>query len=470
MSEFKNNSEGLFAAILDRDFAAADKMLAAGVTLDGNIRDALVKGPSSAANFVLARYNYHKQFMSFAGSASAEDFAAVAEKLFGLVGEPLFNNIGEYRYSSNFRDKFYDPVFFEAVLKYFNGKQMRKQMTMQEIIGKNSVELLALCGKYDWLKLPRIRDAMIEYSQKANRTECTAWLLDFKNRTADLKAERERAEKRMQREMNASPTSIAEMKKVWRFKKLEDGGVEITSYKGRQAEVVVPEKIGKDAVTSIGNRAFAGDRYAANRTPEEICEFRRNNITKITLPETVNNIGGGAFLSCEALKEVNIPSGVTIINPNTFANTAIDVIELPETVERLADYAFSAAHLKELKLPQSLAEIGDGALQQCGFERIEIPAKIKVINPNIFWNCKNLKEIILPEGVEEIKTRAFWFCPSLEKINLPASIKKIDNVKSGGKITPPFDDNPKLTAIVEKGSYAEKYCARNNIAYKYKED
>lgn len=465
-----DDSEKLFAAILQKDFAAADKMLAAGVTLDGDIRDALVKGPSSAANFVLARYNYHKQFMGFAKCASAEDFAAVVEKLFGLVGEPLFNNLGEYRYNPNIGKKFYDPVFFEAVLKCCNGKQMRKQMTMQEIIDKNSVELLELCAKYGWLKLPRIRDAMIEYSQKAQRTECTAWLLDFKNRTADLKAERERAEKRMQRELNASPTSIAEMKKVWRFKKLEDGTLEITSYKGDKSEVVVPEKIGKDTVTSIGNRAFTGDRYAANRTPEEICEFRKNNIIRITLPETINNIGSGAFLSCKALKEVNIPTGVTIINPNTFANTAIDVIELPETVERLADYALTAAHLKELKLPQSLAEMGKGALRSCDFERIEIPPKIKVINTDIFWNCKNLKEIILPEGIEEIKARACWSCPSLEKINLPASIKKIENFKRGGEITPAFVNSPKLTAVVEKGSYAEKYCAKNNINYRYKED
>ena len=33
-----------------------------------------------------------------------------------------------------------------------------------------------------------------------------------------------------------------------------------------------------------------------------------------------------------------------------------------------------------------------------------------------------------------------------------------------------FADSPKLTAVVEKGSYAEKYCRKNNIAYEYKEE
>lgn len=463
-------SEQLFEAVLRRDFTAAAELISEGVTLDGDIRDALVKGPSSAANFVLARYNYYNRFMDFAAHASVDDFAAVVEKLFELVGEPLYNTFGEYRYSTRYHDKFYDPRFFETLLKCGNGKQMRKQAIMQEIIEKNDIGLLALCARYGWLKMPRIRDEMIKYSQEKNHTECTAWLLEFKNRNFDLAAERAKAEKKAERELNAAPDSLSELKKVWRFKKLEDGTLEITSYKGGHSEVIVPDKIGKATVASIGDRAFTGNHYAANRTSEEICEFRKTNIIKITLPETINNIGSGAFLSCEALKEVNVPSGVITIKSNTFTNAAADVIELPETVESLADYAFSAAHLKKIRLPQNLAEIGKGAFQKCDFERMEIPRKIKVINPEMFWNCNNLKEVVLPEGLEEIKPRAFWFCPSLEKINLPASITKIENFKRGGKITSQFADNPKLIATVERGSYAEKYCARNGVKFKYNDE
>lgn len=39
-----------------------------------------------------------------------------------------------------------------------------------------------------------------------------------------------------------------------------------------------------------------------------------------------------------------------------------------------------------------------------------------------------------------------------------------------GKPHSVFADSPKLTATVERGSYAEKYCKENNIAYRYKED
>lgn len=463
-------SERLFAAILQRDFDGADNMIKAGAALDGVIRDALVKGPSSAAHFISAQYKSYEQFTDFAKAASPKDFAAVSEKLYELVGEPLYNTFGEYRYGV-YKDRFFDPVFFEALLKFFSGKQMRKQMTMKEIIDRGDIKLLELCAKYGWLKIPRIRDAMIDYANKRNSTECTAWLLEFKNRTADLAAERARAEKRMLRELNADPNSLTELKKVWRFTKLKDGTLEITSYKGRQTEVVVPEKIGGDTVASIGMAAFTGAWYLTKRTAKDVCEFREKHITKITLPETITKIGEYAFYACEALEDVNIPNGVKVIENSTFRGTNFEVLELPESVERLADYSLSFGGFKVVKLPRDLVKIGQEAFTVCqNIEKIEIPERIKTILHGTFWRCERLKEVVLPDGMEMIKARAFWNCPELETINPPASIKKIENFKRGDKMHNVFADSPKLTAVVERGSYAERYCRKNEINYKYAEE
>lgn len=40
-----DNSERLFAAILKKDFDTADRMISEDASIDGDIRDALVKGP-----------------------------------------------------------------------------------------------------------------------------------------------------------------------------------------------------------------------------------------------------------------------------------------------------------------------------------------------------------------------------------------------------------------------------------------
>lgn len=321
-------NEKLYNAILNGETVTG--------TLDGDIREALVHGPTWSTNFNLTRWNYFREFSNFAANSSPEEFAAVAERLYNAVGEKLYNNIGEYRYGA-YRDLFFKPVFFEALLKFFDDKKMRKQMTMQEIIDQNSVELLEMCARYGWLKLPRIRDAMIEYSQKKNRTECTAYLLDFKNKNFDLAEERVRAEKKMERELNANPNSVSELKKLWGFKKREDGGLVITSYKGTRGEIVVPEKIGKDVVVEIGAGAFCP--FARRITPE-VKEARRA-VTKITLPNSVRVIGRGAFWACEALVSVNIPEGIEVIKENTFAECrSLERLVIPRSVKSIERRAF----------------------------------------------------------------------------------------------------------------------------------
>lgn len=84
---------------------------------------------------------------------------------------------------------------------------------MKGVIDQNSVACLEICAKAGWLDMPRKRDEMIRYASECGRTECSAWLLDFKNRTADFAAERKKAEQKMMRELNANPNSVTEMKK-----------------------------------------------------------------------------------------------------------------------------------------------------------------------------------------------------------------------------------------------------------------
>lgn len=284
----------------------------------------------------------------FITNVSPEQFAKVAERLYNAVGEKMFNIVENTRYTrSNFDLLFYNPVFFEALLKFFDVKKRRRELTLQEVIEKNNVELLALCAKYGWLKTPRIRDMMIAYSQEKNKTECTAFLLDYKMKNFDLEAERRRAERKMERELNADPNSVSELRKSWSFKKREDGGLIITNYKGKRTEIIVPEKIGEDIVVEIGDDAFS---TSACRLTPEMKEVRRA-ITKITLPETVRAIGKGAFWACESLASVNIPEGVGVIKRNTFL---------------LCD----------------------------NLERIVIPRSVKSIDFQEFYGCKNLTLIV----------------------------------------------------------------------------
>ena len=388
----------------------------------------------------------------------------VGDKILHYTDSIYYGNYNEYHK----KYRFFEPEFFKFVLEHFNQKKMAKGQIMKTAIERNSVACLELCAENGWLKQPKKRDEMIEYANEKGMTECTAFLLEFKNRTADLTAERERAEKRMMAQLNASPDSVSEMKKIWSFEKLEDGsGLIIKRYKGNKTEIEVPEKIGKDTVTVIGDYAFS--TYAPRLTRERSMFF--DTVTRITLPGTIKVIGEAAFYFLKNLKEVNIPDGVEKIGERAFdCCFALTSLELPDSVKELGAKTFSGSkNLEHVRLPNGITEIGDYMFSNCqGLKEITIPDSVKRIGIWGFRTCKALEEIVLPEGVEEIAREAFVECDDLARVVLPASMKLIKNYRSPPET--PFHKSPNVEAVVVPKSYAEKYCKRNNIPYRYKDD
>lgn len=244
----------------------------------------------------------------------AENFSQVLNRLREEVGGKFHNTKGIYE---AIKDKLYLPGVLKAYLENFDEPSPNKTELMKLAVEKNSTEGLAFMAGEGWLKSPKKRDELIQYAAERQSAECGAWLLDFKSRTADLARERETAEKRRERELNASPESAAVLKTLWGFKKREDGSLIITGYKGDRIEIAVPPKIGKSVVTAIADEVFTP--YHGGVIKKTNGWFLRT-ITAVTLPESIVEIGAEAFCYCAALKEVNIPRSVTKIGERAFSN------------------------------------------------------------------------------------------------------------------------------------------------------
>lgn len=462
-----NPEQLLYYSILN----GADKMTDALKKLGVKFSENRVKSLTETAN---CNFTW-TEFSNIEANLSYDEYLPVMTRLCEeLDGKPLHytngildNNYAPYRKQY----RLFDPKFFAFFLGHFNQKKMNKSAIMKGAINEDSVACLAECAKLGWLSQPRKRDEMIQYASDKGKTECTAWLLDFKNRTADLAAERERAEKRQTAELNAAPDSVMMMKKIWSYEKLEDGGIVIKRYKGNDTEIKVPEKIGKDTVVAIGDYAFSPN---ALRTTRERGKFLRT-VKKITLPNTIKSIGASAFEYLTALETVNIPDGVEVIGKSVFTLCqSLVSMEFPDSVRELGETAFSSCkNLETVKLPSGIPEIGNTMFNYCEkLREIRIPESVKRIGAYAFNGCVKLSEIVLPEGVEEIGNVAFQGCVDLKKIVLPASLKSIKNYKlyKNKPPVPPFADAKDLKAFVAPKSYAEKYCKRNEIPYEYKEE
>ena len=93
---------------------------------------------------------------------------------------------------------------------------------------------------------------------------------------------------------------------------------------------------------------------------------------------------------------------------------------------------------------------------------VDIPSVIDgkivtTIGSKAFRYCDSLTNITIPNSVTTIGDGAFFGCYSLTSITIPNSVTTIGEYA--------FYDCDSLTIQCNSGSYAEKYCKKNNIKY-----
>lgn len=371
---------------------------------------------------------YWLEFGTLTGKLADQDFVSVMQRLSTeLDGKPF--RLTEKTFDS-IQNRFHDFSIFEFFLEHFRREKMQPAKIMRCVIDRNLVEAMPLIEREGWLGTPRKREEMITYATGQERTELLAWLLDFKNRTADFAAEQEKADKKLMRKLNAAPDSVMALSQLWSYKKTADGTLTITNYKGSATEVTVPEKIGKSIVTAIGKGTFTGEENQCrnnetmNRgaTKEQIRQHKK--ITKIVLPDTIQLIGAGAFQCMEELREINIPAGVR--------------------------------------------EIGEAAFAACAALRtLTIPPNVKRIGKKAFLGCAALETVYISEGVEELGAGVFAKCSKLRKVYMPASIQCIRDKEENSVDLELFAACPDVTVICPKQSVAEAYCREKGVRYQY---
>ncbi len=371
---------------------------------------------------------YWFEFGTLTGKLADRDFVSVMQRLSTeLDGKPF--RFTEKTFDS-IQNRFHDISIFEFFLEHFRREKMQPAKIMRCVIDRNLVEAMPLIEREGWLGTPRKREEMIAYAAEQERTELLAWLLDFKNRTADFAAEQEKADKKLMRKLNAAPDSVMALSQLWSYKKTADGTITITNYKGSATEVTVSEKIGKSIVTAIGKGTFTGEENQCrnnetmNRgaTKEQIRQHKK--ITKIVLPDTIQLIGAGAFQCMEELREINIPAGVR--------------------------------------------EIGEAAFAACAALRtLTIPPNVKRIGKKAFLGCAALETVYISEGVEELGAGVFAKCSKLQKVYMPASIQCIREKEENSLDFELFAACPDVTVICPKQSVAESYCREKGVWYQY---
>ena len=280
-------------------------------------------------------------------------------------------------------------------------------------------------------------------AQKANAVSCIAWLLEWKQKNVTSADEA----KHVEREMMKDPYNVTDMKKLWSYGKLEDGTLMITSYKGTETEVVIPERIGKALVTRLDDYTFSVFTKDGNLKPRNRLAVMQS-IVSVQIPDSLIDIGRNAFRGCKKLADaqglvvvggilagydgnnqnVQIPQGVTSIEDGVFeGNWNLETVTIPEGVTYIGAEAFAKCYnLKSVEIPKSVSYIGDGAFNNCdALQEVVIPEGVTAIGKEMFCGCGHLKNVVIPNSLTSIGTRAFKNCGTLREVVIPEGVTDI---------------------------------------------
>lgn len=210
---------------------------------------------------------------------------------------------------------------------------------------------------------------------------------------------------------------------------------------GNVTSVTVPAEHDGKPVTSIYGYAF------------ENCAVK-----EITLPESITEIGQGAFKNCKSLESIVIPNSVeTLYSETFFGCTSLETVQLSNKLKIIADFFDGCSALKSISIPASVTSIYGNPFKTCesltsitadaqndyfvsrggvlydkyqtqiilavpSITSIDIPDTVTSIGENAFCNCKKLTAIRLPNSVESIGYEAFKDCTALNSVCIPEDI------------------------------------------------
>lgn len=187
--------------------------------------------------------------------------------------------------------------------------------------------------------------------------------------------------------------------------------------------------------------------------------FSEMHFKEITIPESVKDIGEGAFAMCRYLKSVKLPYGIEKIKEQTFSECfSLKSVDIPGSVTIIEGAAFEKCEsLKEITIPDSVISIEDEAFCGSALRTISLPDNIKNIGTYAFSLCRYLKSAKLPDGIKKIPNGLFSNCSSLREIDLPNNIEYVyENAFYG---TPWLEEQYKKDSVVKF----------NGVVYAYKD-
>ena len=189
----------------------------------------------------------------------------------------------------------------------------------------------------------------------------------------------------------------------------------------------------------------------------------KKNIVKVTVPDSIKYITGGAFADFCDLQEIRLPNnihnglpGIDTINEGSlfYGCSKLKKVNIPTSWKALPVQTFSGcSSLTSITLPQNIKEIGFCAFQNCtSLKSIDL-GKVQTIGMSAFSGCTSLEKLTIPSTVTYIDFNVIYGCKNLKNIVV---LSKNVTYRSGAfKANDSLHPETKATIYGYKGSTTE---------------
>lgn len=261
--------------------------------------------------------------------------------------------------------------------------------------------------------------------------------------------------------------------------KLDDGTMKIVNFTASSNETVIeiPETIAGAKVSTIGEGAFKGNQNLTHvsipdtvTVIEQAAFYGCTNLLTVYLGEGIQEIGEEAFLYCSSLTDINLPDTLHTIGMNAFGKCeSLAKIDLPTGLTEISANAFYATPLTEISIPATVISIGDYAFANCSelsevtFESMALsPGAIGVTDLNKYFGVEYIgagafegtaiSSITFPSTLTDIYDIDFKGCMNLEQVIFTGNAPTVHKEPSADKSAPDNKNAPDYTVYYMIGA------------------
>lgn len=210
---------------------------------------------------------------------------------------------------------------------------------------------------------------------------------------------------------------------IFKYSLDDDGNATITQYNGNVSALTIPGTLDGHTVVGIAKEVFK------NNTRLKI----------VNIPNSVTSIGDYAFEGCSNLCDIKLSNKIESIGRGVFKSCiSLQKIKIPKSLKTVA-YSNSAfadetpnsvfagcTSLSTIEFEEEITTIPAHLFMNCpGLSNMVIPSTVTEIGTGAFQKCENLQEIVLPDSVTKIRDNAFESCTKLKKIGMSDNVVDI---------------------------------------------